>query len=151
MACGPTSCGMVLDTAGKPVNVTNLAKQANLSKDGTGIRDLERVLSRNGVNARRTFGTDVSIEAIEKATRRGQPAIVRVELQTSKGETYGHFVIVDGVTTRQGGKVVAVRDPNQGRQYFVPVDEFEQKLGGLNRHAIFTNPKMEGKGWIVPR
>jgi ABC-type bacteriocin/lantibiotic exporter with double-glycine peptidase domain len=142
---------MVLDTAGKPVNVTNLAKQANLGEHGTYVADLETVLRDKGVSsARYTNGSDVSMGTIAKSTQRGHPAIVRVELQGNNGKKYGHFVVVDGVTNRQGQNVVAVRDPNGGRQYFVPVDEFEQRLGGKNRHAIFTNPKMEGKGWVFP-
>jgi hypothetical protein len=43
-----------------------------------------------------------------------------------------------------------VRDPAGGRQYFVPIDEFSQKLPEVDRHALFTNPKMQGKGWVVP-
>jgi hypothetical protein len=152
MACGPTSCGMVLDTAGKPADVTKLAKEANLGKHGTYVADLETVLLNNGVNsARYMIGNEVSIGTLEKATRQGHPAIVRLELQGSNGGKYGHFVVVDGITIKEGQKAVAVRDPAGGKQYFVPVDQFEQRLGGRNRHAVFTNPKMQGKGWIVPR
>jgi hypothetical protein len=150
MACGPTSCGMVLDTAGKPADVTKLAKQANLGERGTRIRDLAEVLRGNGVNARHLVGDEVSVRTIEEATRRGHPAIVRMELGTSEGGKYGHFVVVDGITNRAGQKVVAVRDPAGGRQYFVPIDEFSQKLPEVDRHALFTNPKMQGKGWVVP-
>jgi filamentous hemagglutinin len=50
----------------------------------------------------------------------------------------GHFVVVDGVTTRQGQAVVAVRDPGSGKQYFVPKAEFESKFSG---QAVFTGKK----------
>jgi filamentous hemagglutinin len=143
---------MILDTAGKPADVTKLAKEANLGKHGTYVADLETVLLNNGVNsARYMVGNEVSVGTLEKATRQGHPAIVRLELQGSNGGRYGHFVVVDGITVRGGQKTVAIRDPAGGKQYFVPAAEFEEKLGGRNRHAVFTNPKMQGKGWIVPR
>jgi filamentous hemagglutinin len=46
-------------------------------------------------------------------------------------------VIVDGITVRQSQKVVAIRDPAGGRQYFTPLEEFSEKfIGG---EAILTN------------
>ncbi|MCO3324625.1 hypothetical protein FA200_18730 [Pseudomonas aeruginosa] len=42
---------------------------------------------------------------------------------------FSHFVVVDGVTTRNGVSVVAIRDPH-GTQYFSPVAIFEKSFTG---------------------
>lgn len=65
------------------------------------------------------------------ATSNGNSAIARVVLDSGEG----HFVVVDGVTSRQGQFVVAVRDPGTGTQYFVPAAEFAKKFSG---QVVFT-------------
>jgi filamentous hemagglutinin len=77
--------------------------------------------------------TDQTIESLTRATAKGDPAIALVDLDRGR-----HFVVVDGVTSRQGQKVVAIRDPANGRQYFTPVEEFSERFSG---EAVLTNPK----------
>ncbi|WP_425269546.1 cysteine peptidase family C39 domain-containing protein [Herbaspirillum rubrisubalbicans] len=48
----------------------------------------------------------------------------------------GHFVVVDGVTVREGKSVVAIRDPADGTQFFVPSEVFKKQFNG---YVIFTN------------
>jgi filamentous hemagglutinin len=135
VACGPTSCGMILNDLGKPVNMGALVQQANLTPAGARIDRIASILQASGVkNAR--WVSNISIDKLAKATSKGQPAIVHLNLKGG-----GHYVIVDGVTVRQGKKVIAIRDPNGpngGRQYFAPVEEFVQKFSG---NAVFTNTK----------
>jgi filamentous hemagglutinin len=134
VACGPTSCGMILNDLGKPVNMGALVQQAEVTNKGAFMHKLPSTLQQNGIqNAR--WVRQVSIDDLAKATSKGQPAIVHLKLERG-----GHYVIVDGVTIRQGRKVIAIRDPdspNGGRQYFTPVEEFLQKYQG---DAILTNP-----------
>jgi hypothetical protein len=68
---------------------------------------------------------DLSISSLAKATAGGKPAVVAV-IQNGGG----HAIVVDGVTTRQGAQVVAIRDP-WGRQYFERVDQFEKRYLGI--------------------
>lgn len=53
------------------------------------------------------------------------------------GSSFSHFVVVDGVTTRNGIAVVAIRDP-WGKQYFSPAGTFEKN---------FTGEVIVPKGW----
>jgi filamentous hemagglutinin len=131
VACGPTTCGMILNDAGKPVNLNQLLQQAGTNDKGSFINKLSSTLKSHGINNAR-WGVRVPLDDLAKATSKGHPAIVHVNLNRG-----GHFVIVDGVTVRQGQKVVAIRDPAGGRQYFTPIDEFMQKYSG---QALFTNP-----------
>ena len=68
-----------------------------------------------------------------RTTTKGHPAVVATRLDRG-----GHAIVVDGITTRQGQKVVAIRDPALGRQYFTPLEEFSDRFSG---QAILTNPK----------
>ncbi|PPU84024.1 hypothetical protein XsacCFBP4641_05955 [Xanthomonas sacchari] len=130
--CGPTSCAMVLDTAGRPVNLKQLIVQADVRANGTTMPKLAEALNANGLESRRVL--NVTIDDLANATMNGDPAIVRMSLDRG-----GHAVVVDGVTVRNGQKMVAIRDPALGRQYFTPVDEFMKKFSG---EAIFTKNKM---------
>ncbi|MBV4497564.1 hypothetical protein HU715_019670 [Pseudomonas sp. SWRI12] len=47
----------------------------------------------------------------------------------SGGSDFSHFVVVDGVTTKNNIPVVAIRDPH-GSQYFSPVTTFEKNFSG---------------------
>jgi Peptidase C39 family len=131
VACGPTSCGMVLNTAGKPVNLGALIKQSELNpKVGTYGTGLASALRQNGIKDAR-YIPRISLDDLAKATAHGNPAIVRLNLNRG-----GHFVIVDGITVRQAQKVVAIRDPGGGRQYFTPIAEFTEKFSG---ETVLTN------------
>ncbi|MBC3383636.1 hypothetical protein HU767_06185 [Pseudomonas sp. SWRI179] len=48
----------------------------------------------------------------------------------SGGSDFSHFVVVDGVTTKNNTPVVAIRDPH-GSQYFSPVTTFEKNFSGV--------------------
>lgn len=61
-------------------------------------------------------------------TSNGTPVVVRIVDKTG-GTGFSHFVVVDGVTTRNGVSVVAIRDPH-GKQYFSPVTTFERNFSG---------------------
>lgn len=69
-------------------------------------------------------------------TSNGTPVIARIADKTG-GSSFSHFVVVDGVTTRNGISVVAIRDP-WGKQYFSPVSTFEKN---------FTRDVVVPKGW----
>jgi RHS repeat-associated protein len=127
--CGSVSCGMVLDTAGKPVDLGTLATQAGVSARGTTMDKVASALRQNGIGNARL--QRVSIGDLAAATSKGDPAIVRMNLNRG-----GHAVVVDGFTLRQGEPVVAIRDPASGRQYFTPLQEFQDKFSG---EAILTN------------
>ncbi|WP_237398869.1 cysteine peptidase family C39 domain-containing protein [Stenotrophomonas maltophilia] len=127
--CGPTSCAMVLDTAGKKVDLGAIIIQSNVRAEGTTMPALAQVLRNNGLSSTRR--ASVTIEELAKATAKGDPAIVRMSLDRG-----GHAVVVDGVTMRNGQYVVAIRDPAMGRQYFTPIDEFKRKFSG---EAIITS------------
>ncbi|MDO5693066.1 MAG: cysteine peptidase family C39 domain-containing protein, partial [Pseudomonadota bacterium] len=121
--CGPTSCGMVLNTAGIEVDVGVLISKSGVTSSGTTMPRLVKVLNDNGLPTQRVLGA--TVEDIAMATSRGDPAIVRMTLDRG-----GHAVVVDGVTIRNGQQVVAIRDPAGGRQYFTPIDEFRAKFSG---------------------
>lgn len=119
--CGPTSCAMVLDTAGKSVDLGALIFESGVTAQGTTLPRLAGTLNRNGLSA--SYVRGVTVEDLAAATANGDPAIVAMNLDRG-----GHAVVVDGVTIRNGQAVVAIRDPALGRQYFTPIEEFRQKF-----------------------
>jgi filamentous hemagglutinin len=131
VACGPTSCAMVMNDRGQWVNISHLAQDAGLVPGvGTDVLGLASALQNNGVGAARAvFGA--TVDDLAAATANGESAIAHVNLSGDAG----HFVVVDGVTTRAGQAVVAVRDPLDG-QFFVPVNQFQAKFSG---QAVLTN------------
>ena len=131
VACGPTSCAMVMNDRGQFVNISHLAQDAGLVPGvGTDVLGLSDALRQNGVSAARaSFGT--TIDDLAASTANGNAAIAHVNLTGDAG----HFVVVDGVTTRGGQAVVAVRDPLDG-QFFVPVAQFKTKFSG---QAVLTD------------
>jgi RHS repeat-associated protein len=143
VACGPTSCAMILDTLGLPYDLNKLVIQTRVPRNkGAFSNDLSMTLRRNGATAARAVQRQ-SIDDLKRATSQGHPAIVLVDLEQLSGDPRPHFVVVDGITTRQGQEVVAIRDPAGGRQYFTPVEEFSQRFISKrsNGFAIYTNPK----------
>lgn len=65
-----------------------------------------------------------NVADLARYTSNGIPVVVRVVDKTT-GSGFSHFVVVDGVTTRNGISVVAIRDPH-GKQCFSPVSTFEK-------------------------
>ncbi|MHA6853634.1 cysteine peptidase family C39 domain-containing protein, partial [Ralstonia pseudosolanacearum] len=132
VACGPTACAMVLNDRGQWVNITQLAKDASLVPGvGTDVVGLAKTLRNNGLGSA-SWKLNASVDDLAIATSKGDAAIARVTLDN----VGGHFVVVDGVTVRQGQSVVAVRDPGTGTQYFVPRQEFAEKFSG---QVVFTH------------
>lgn len=131
--CGPTSCGMVLDTYGKKVSVSSLVKEVNTTSNGVSIDKLAPLLKNKGVSAE--FKMGLSVDDIAKATSKGEPMIVAVREGSS-----GHAVVVDGITKRFGTDVVAVRDPwkDNGGEYFELLENFR---GRFLRQGIVTRNK----------
>ncbi len=125
--CGPTSCKMVLDTQGNPVDLDKLVEASNVNKNGMLINRLPNILDEFGVDA--TFKAGQSIADIANYTKNGNPIIVRIKYPQPGNPTAGHAVVVDGITKRNGIDVVAIRDPH-GQQYFSPVSEFEKHFSG---------------------
>lgn len=119
--CGPTACAMVLNTMGKNISLSEIMSQVKMTPTGTDFSNLKQLLQENGVNVRGNPST--TIDDIKYGTRNGKPAIVDIKLPGGH-----HAVVVDGITTRNGVDVVAVRDP-WGIQYFEPVATFEKKIG----------------------
>lgn len=132
VACGPTACAMVMNDRGQWANISQIAKDANLVPGwGTDVVGLSSALQKNGLSSAR-WAVGASVDDLAAATSRGNAAIAHVDLDVGGG----HFVVVDGVTTRLGNSVVAVRDPGTGTQYFVPVKEFSKKFTG---QVVYTH------------
>lgn len=126
--CGPTSCAMVLDTLGNPVDVEALITKLNITETGVPINDLAGLLKSQGIDA--TYRSRLSIEELGRITSGGNPAVVAVI--TPNG---GHAIVVDGITRRNGVDVVAIRDPwgNNGvhrGKYFERLDSFKSRYVG---------------------
>jgi len=118
--CGPVCAAMIAEGEGLialPENFIVIARQNGwLSANGMLRRDLPKLLDEFRIASREMTGQNLN--QLATATAGGRPAIVRL-----KGAD-GHFVIVDGVTTRMGERVVAIRNPH-GQQYFQRVADFE--------------------------
>lgn len=127
--CGPNSCAMLLDTMGKPVDITKLVVDSKSTGRGATMANLASALKENGL-PNTVVRSGMSVEALAEATAHGVPAIVRMTLDRGS-----HAVVVDGITVRNGIAVVAIRDPALGRQYFTPIQEFTKKFSG---EAILT-------------
>ena len=124
-ACGPASCGMVLGDKGLPSNITTLAREAGIERGiGTNVIGLAKALRNNGLSDA-NYALNATVDDLALATAKGDAAIARLELDRG-----AHFVVVDGVTIRARTPVVAVRDPGNGKQYFVPKDVFAEKFSG---------------------
>ncbi|WP_431263016.1 hemagglutinin repeat-containing protein [Roseateles chitinivorans] len=126
ITCGQNSCGMVLDTFGKKIDVADLiAKIPPRPQDGgiTG-QEVASLFRSQGIDAVRVIPRD--IDDLARFTKDGTPVIARI----ARGDDYSHFVVVDGVTTRNGVKVVAIRDPDGGEAYFSPITTFKKYFTG---------------------
>jgi hypothetical protein len=124
--CGHNSCGMVLDTLGKEVDVSALIKAVPPRADGIVAAEVAALMKSKGVPSASFINREVA--DIARYTEQGVPVVVRIADKT--GETsFSHFVVVDGVTIKNRVPVVAIRDP-QGRAYFSPVETFEKMFTG---------------------
>ena len=61
-----------------------------------------------------------------KGAQNGTPVVATIRFPD---DTF-HAVVIDGITTRNGVRVVAIRDPH-GVQYFSPVDTFRRTFTGI--------------------
>ena len=124
--CGHNSCGMVLDTLGKEVDIGSLIQRIAPSEGGIYARDVASLMTSEGVPAS-AFGSR-NVADLARYTGDGTPVVVRI-VDNTKGTDFSHFVVVDGVTIRNGISVVAIRDPH-GAQYFSPVSTFQRNFSG---------------------
>ncbi|MFP6473485.1 DUF637 domain-containing protein, partial [Pseudomonas aeruginosa] len=115
--CGHNSCGMVLNTLGKEVDVGVLVQKVKPSAGGIYAQDVADLMKSEGIPAS-AFGNR-NVADLTRYTSNGTPVVVRIADKTGDSD-FSHFVVVDGVTTRNGVSVVAIRDPH-GTQYFSPV------------------------------
>lgn len=126
---------MIMGDRGLPVNITHFAKEANQGPRGTDVLELSRALRNNGIPEAR-WRNGLTISELEAATADGKAAIVQMNLTTSS-----HFIVVDGVTMRYGvstEKLLAIRDPWKGTQYFLSESEFKKRFTGW---GVLTNSK----------
>lgn len=129
--CGHNACAMTLDSLGHSVDPARLIERLPPSIDGIDGKQLERLFYKEGVLA--NFVPDRTIDRVEALTDGSRPIVVRIEGEGS----FSHWVVVDGVTTRQGKKVVAIRDSAGGKQYFSPIETFEKWFTG---EVVIPNP-----------
>lgn len=109
---------------GKTVDPATLVAYIPPSARGITSNDVVSLLRNQGLtNA--TYLPNRTIASLGTLTQQGSPTIVRI----SNGRGFSHFVVVDGITTRMGRKVVAIRDP-WGEQYFSPIEIFEKSFTG---------------------
>ncbi|MGU7812468.1 cysteine peptidase family C39 domain-containing protein [Burkholderia sp. AW49-1] len=121
-----------MNDRGQWVNISQIAKDANLVPGwGTDVVGLSNALQKNGLSSAR-WAVDASVDDLAAATSRGNAEIAHVDLDVGGG----HFVVMDGVTTRLGKSVVEIRDPGTGAQYFVPAKEFSKKFTG---QVVYTH------------
>lgn len=132
--CGHNSCGMVLDTLGNSVDVAKLIEKVPPGDLGIFPKQVEALMKAEGVDAVALGRRNV--DDLARYTADGVPVVVRIVDKTG-GTDFSHFVVVDGVTTRNGVRVVAIRDP-QGKQYFSPAGTFQTNFTG---DVILPKPK----------
>ncbi|MCX5001181.1 hypothetical protein OHB05_00870 [Streptomyces sp. NBC_00638] len=133
--CGPVACGMVVDTMGQPHDLAKMVTAAG--PDGTPMDVVLRLMRRHRIDADLRMGLTVDDLARATSSRAGgNPAVAVIRNTTgTRQQEVLHYVVVDGVTTRMGQKVVAVRNP-WGLQYFELVDNFAKDFTG---QAITVN------------
>jgi hypothetical protein len=124
--CGHNSCGMVLNSLGKPVDVATLIQKIPPRADGITTLEIAALLKSQGIRASAYRGR--SVADLARYTKDGTPVIVRIADKTP-GAKFSHAVVVDGVAVRSGVPVVAIRDPH-GMQYFSPVETFKRSFTG---------------------
>jgi hypothetical protein len=121
--CGPVSCGMVIDTAGNQYELANLVREAG--PNGTPLETMLSILRRHRINA--NMELELTVAELASATRNGNPAIAII--RTSSPRHPLHAIVIDGITTRNGARVVAIRNP-WGQRYFELLEVFERTFTG---------------------
>ncbi|MFE5923829.1 DUF4157 domain-containing protein [Streptomyces sp. NPDC056468] len=133
--CGPVACGMVVDTMGQPHDLAKMVRVAG--PDGTPMDVVLQLMRRHRIDA--DLRTGLTVDDLARATSSragGNPTLALIRNTTgARQQEVLHYVVVDGVTTRMGQKVVAVRNP-WGTQYFELVDVFAKDFTG---QAITVN------------
>jgi hypothetical protein len=129
VTCGQHSCGMVLNTQGNPVAVDDLIRShpPNIPGEGSTPDHLQRLLRDHGINS--VFRPSAGIDAISRWTSQGRPVIATVRT----GPDRYHAIVVDGVTSRGGQRVVAIRDPGgrpNGGVYYETESSFRNRFIG---------------------
>jgi hypothetical protein len=124
--CGHNSCGMVLNTLGKELDVGTLIQKLPPSEKGIFAQDVASLMKSEGIPAS-AFGNR-NVADLARYTSNGTPVVFRVA-DKATGSVFFNCVVVDGVITRNGISVVAIRDPH-GKQYFSPVSAFERNFSG---------------------
>ena len=116
--------------------------------------DVEALISKISPSARGIYSSDVAdllrsegvavgqwprrnVADLARYTADGTPVIVRIADRVG-GTDFAHFVVVDGVTTKAGKSVVAIRDPH-GTRYYSPVETFEKTLQERSSYLISQN------------
>ncbi|SUX24808.1 Peptidase C39 family [Cardiobacterium valvarum] len=97
--CGHNCAHMVLKTKNKSVAVNELIHQIPPSPKGISSYKVEALLKNNGVKAQAVSRR--KLDDIVRYTKTGNPVIVRI-----KNKDFSHFIVVDGVTTRGGPKLL---------------------------------------------
>ncbi len=121
--CAHTSCSLVLDTIGKQVDPADLISLIPPGADGIALPAIRSLFASRGIKS--SYKSNRTVDDLADLTSDGTPVIARIAAPNFGG----HAVVVDGVTTKLGVKVVAIRDP-QGVQYFSPVTTFEKYFKG---------------------
>ena len=113
--CGQHSCAMMANADGYEIDPMSLIKQTG--EVPTTRLDIQALLHRNGVDA--VAETGASIKDLTKHTESGSPVMAMI----NGPNRFNHWVVVDGITKRNGIDVVAIRDPH-GQQYFSRLSTF---------------------------
>ncbi|WP_431104648.1 hemagglutinin repeat-containing protein [Roseateles noduli] len=124
VSCGHNSCGMVLDSFGNKVDPADLIQRFPPAENGINGQRIVDIFKSNGVSAVNVESRNIA--DLVRYTETGTPVIARI----AGPDGYSHFVVVDGVTVRNGVNVVAVRDPDGGAAYFSPVTTFKKYFTG---------------------
>ncbi|NWD72287.1 hypothetical protein HX870_32255 [Pseudomonas gingeri] len=124
--CGHNSCGMGLDIVCKEVDIEIFIQKLPPSEKEIFARDVAGLMNSEGVPAS-AFGSR-NVADFARYTGDGTPVVVRI-VDNTKGTEFSNFVVGDGVATRNGISVVAIRDPH-GAQYFSLVSTFQRNFSG---------------------
>jgi hypothetical protein len=130
VTCTQTSCGMVLDTLGRPVDPIEIIRQRAPGANGLPATEIPILFRNNGIDA--ISYSRRSVDDLARYTANGTPVIATVR----NADGTFHAVVVDGVTTRSINgvptRVVAIRDPARGgSSYFSPATVFQSNFSGF--------------------
>ena len=116
---------MIMDTLGHEVDLEQLVKEGTQpGQTGMAPYQVVGLLKTHGVTAIDWTGRNIA--DLARYIAHGKPVIAWI---ANKATGFSHWVVVDGVTSRSGIEVVAVRDP-WGKQYFSPTSTFGKYFTG---------------------